>query len=725
MELRKAANLTQEELAEKSGIMINTLGMLERGETKRPHPETLQKLMKALDLPASDRQYLLEAFRSPPPVEDRGKLTSDVGRVVDALAMAVAGQWCEEERLRRLQDPCPIPVGWRNGSQDITDHWANIRCHPNLDRALDLSGQVQEIADIFAKIPSGRLVILGPAGGGKSVAALRLTLGLLARRSPSDPVPVIFTLASWNPRQRSISHWMAERLLADYPALARSSGASVISSLAQALINTGRILPLLDGFDEIPEALRPAALHALNASFTQRSPVVLTSRSEEYRNAVRNGDVFTAAAVIELRPLDFDDLATYLWRTVRPGPTSGGDEVRTKWDPVLSRMRTLSGDSPAASLVAVLSNPLMAALARTAYSDTPGDPAELLSSRFADAEALENHLLDAFIPAAFFAAVPRRWSARDAQRWLTFLATHLNRLDTQELAWWQLELCLPKAVRLGLGFGLRFLARSVCAGTFAFLVGLRAGIGVAIAAGLVGGLVSGIGVGIRGAPIFGSLPPARVEVLADMWRLLRQSAIGVGVGLAIGIGTGIVVGLIAGLAVGIPGGVGAGLTAILGVALGVGEIAGLVAGIHALLGVPSDVSATTPSKLLRTDQLAAAIRVTVAVVLVDATCVTLAASFSPASRYGWVLGISTGLLGGLGLSSACASVRLRITQCWLALTGQLPWRLMTFLEFAHQRGALRQMGGVYLFRHHRLQQWLVAHASESVGALGHMHPDIA
>ena len=47
-----------------------------------------------------------------------------------------------------------------------------------------------------------------------------------------------------------------------------------------------------------------------------------------------------------------------------------------------------------------------------------------------------------------------------------------------------------------------------------------------------------------------------------------------------------------------------------------------------------------------------------------------------------------------------------IARCWLALRNRLPWNLMAFLEDAHRRGVLRQSGGVYQFRHARLQQYL-------------------
>jgi hypothetical protein len=49
-----------------------------------------------------------------------------------------------------------------------------------------------------------------------------------------------------------------------------------------------------------------------------------------------------------------------------------------------------------------------------------------------------------------------------------------------------------------------------------------------------------------------------------------------------------------------------------------------------------------------------------------------------------------------------------LARTWLALTFRLPWRLGAFLRDAHRRGVLRNEGGVYQFRHARLQDRLAA-----------------
>jgi hypothetical protein len=53
----------------------------------------------------------------------------------------------------------------------------------------------------------------------------------------------------------------------------------------------------------------------------------------------------------------------------------------------------------------------------------------------------------------------------------------------------------------------------------------------------------------------------------------------------------------------------------------------------------------------------------------------------------------------------------------LAVRGQMPLRLMSFLGDAHQRGVLRQAGAVYQFRHARLQDRLVSDGQRAPSSL--------
>ena len=59
--LRENAGLTQEELAARAGLTPHAVGVLERGERKRPYPRTVRVLADALGLPEDERASLLAA----------------------------------------------------------------------------------------------------------------------------------------------------------------------------------------------------------------------------------------------------------------------------------------------------------------------------------------------------------------------------------------------------------------------------------------------------------------------------------------------------------------------------------------------------------------------------------------------------------------------------------------------------------------------------------------
>jgi hypothetical protein len=224
---------------------------------------------------------------------------------------------------------------------------------------------------------------------------------------------------------------MAERLAQDYAGLDEPQADwAGQGGLAKALVERGLILPVLDGFDEIPRPLRGTALDLINAAFPLGQALVLSSRVEEYRDTsspsagvpVR----LCGAAAVELEPLDDPDIAAYLRRD------AGGDNTAAaaRWDPVVSR---LGGDDPVSQ---ALSTPLMLFLARTVYNPRPGEHADVLpdpayrcdQTRFPTRAAVERHLLDAFLPAAYrpHPRYPCRWSPTQAERAFVHLARHLE-----------------------------------------------------------------------------------------------------------------------------------------------------------------------------------------------------------------------------------------------------------------------------------------------------------
>ncbi|MFE2297726.1 NACHT domain-containing protein [Streptomyces sp. NPDC059445] len=344
----------------------------------------------------------------------------------ERLSGAVEEQWRAEWRLRRLQDPYPLEVRWSPAEAWLVDAPGEV------GPVVTEGDRAEDIASVLEAVPSRRLVVLGEPGSGKTMLAVGFILDRIARWAPGDRVPVLFPLSSWQPEHKSLRDWMAAHLAATHPG----------AFWAGKLLRAGLVLPVFDGLDEMPESSWATALRRLNTELDPGEPVVVTCRTEAYAKAVETSDVFTAAAVIELRPLTFETVGSYLARTGRPVRGKGGERA-TRWDPVLEEFRRRP-DAPVARTVrSAFSTPLMVAMARAAYGDTGRDPAELLDSRFADPEVLERHLLDGFVPAAF-ADSPR---AEQARAWLGELAAQLQRQTTRQLAWWRLRRALPWPLR--------------------------------------------------------------------------------------------------------------------------------------------------------------------------------------------------------------------------------------------------------------------------------------
>ncbi|MDT4988273.1 MAG: hypothetical protein QOI74_2367 [Micromonosporaceae bacterium] len=367
--------------------------------------------------------------------------TAGLDSLADQLARAVQAQWRREQAQREVTDPASLPVRWHPAAADLVNDPATsfgYAAAPSTGRAV-----LDEIGAIYRRAPSGRLVILGKAGSGKTVLAARLALDLLATRRAADPVPVLVSVGSWNPAT-PLTDWLAGQLERDHPWLAGPRPGK--PGLMAALISANRVLPILDGFDEIDADLRLFALSQLN---TGGLPLVLTSRREEYRRAAR-AVAPLAAAAIELDDLALDDLADYLSRTTWRRVAGARTGV---WQLILAHLQDQPQDPAAAVLRPVMSTPLMVYLARTIYSDSADHiPTELLdTSRFPTPGALRQHLLTTYLAVVYEqpVAAGRTWPVDQVARWLTYLAHHIDELYAPVPVRRQRGLAAGLALRIG------------------------------------------------------------------------------------------------------------------------------------------------------------------------------------------------------------------------------------------------------------------------------------
>ncbi len=685
--------------------------------------------------------------------------------IADELAVAVGGQWEAEARLRRLDDPYPLPVSWTAAPDELVQPWPLLVQLASGAVAADrayvppgwaggphaLAGADAEIVEVLTeRVPGRRLVVLGEPGVGKTVLLVRLLLGLLRRRRAGDPLPVIFSLASWDPTAQPLDAWMAERLVADHPALA-SAAPNTISTRsgrpltrAQALLSQRLILPLLDGFDELPPRLRPVALDAVNQTLPPGHGLVLSSRTSEYHDALAPSDGvpvrLVGAAGIELRPLEADVLAAYLRRDAGGEATLSAD----RWHLVLTRLREAS-DSPVG---VALRTPLMLFLARTAYNPRPGerptglpDPGELCdTARFPTAEAIRIHLFDAFIPAAYRPRPghPARRSHEHAERTLIFLARHLEhtRRGSVNLAWWQLRSALPRAVpgvlagavvglvaflgnvlyTLGTVADPSILKRLAVSDT-ALYYGAMARVldfapflqsGWDIPTTLAWAGVANVATGLLLSFLF-AIRGQRAPALRARWSWTRWSALR-------GLGVGALVGTFFCLLVDLRSGITWGLFATC--------VVWLFGGWNTN---PADTStATAPDGLLAQDRrvfwslvrngwlLGGAAYGTIYGVSVNFLPKGLGGGFFSDTLFGVGVGFAVGMYNGLYIGLATAFHRTAwgdfiLAWHWLSHRHDLIRDLMPFLAEAHKtHGILRRVGSVYQFRHIDLQRHLAS-----------------
>ena len=311
----------------------------------------------------------------------------------DTLARLVRQQWREEATARALGDPEPMPVRWQLASRSMMDYPQVIADGGALVFA-GSSERIDLLAEAFRGLCRRRLVITGGSGTGKTTLAVQLLLDLLDLRfhaHPEDdahlehPVPVLFSLVDWIPDKQQLQDWLSERLRRDYPAL-RFFGLDA----AAKLVERGRILPVLDGLDEVDAVRRARIITALNASLDYVPGLILTSRRDEFKSALADAeDVLAAAAVIGPFTLSNTEAASYLRRCLPPG-------LGDVWDPVLDRLEA----GTAQNLAEVTATALGLWLVRTVYLDGHRDPNELIDkAAYPDYVTLRAHLLDELIPA--------------------------------------------------------------------------------------------------------------------------------------------------------------------------------------------------------------------------------------------------------------------------------------------------------------------------------------
>ncbi|MCB1033279.1 MAG: NACHT domain-containing protein, partial [Acidobacteria bacterium] len=221
-------------------------------------------------------------------------------RDLQILLSRVREYWIAGVLERSIHRFARLELGMELLEGAVESPWGSLLETPGAGREELPHGKT--LGQVFEDV-GGSLLVLGEPGSGKTTTLLELAQDLLrgAEDDPTSPVPVVFPLSSWAGEGRSLGDWMVDELAKKY---------MVPKKVSRAWPGGGRILPLLDGLDEVEGGQRPRCVEAINL-FTRENPVrvVVCCRLREYRELpVR----LALNGAIRLQPLSRQQVFDYL-----------------------------------------------------------------------------------------------------------------------------------------------------------------------------------------------------------------------------------------------------------------------------------------------------------------------------------------------------------------------------------------------------------------------------
>jgi hypothetical protein len=138
----------------------------------------------------------------------------------------------------------------------------------------------------MSRVASHGAALIGQPGAGKTTLVALVARELLHARRDGDPVPVVVSLADWDPRVDTLDRWISLRLSAQFPELEQRELYG--RDAAVSLVEHGRVFPILDGFDEIPDGLIRVAVKQVR-KLPPDASLIVTCRTETFEQLAKDG----------------------------------------------------------------------------------------------------------------------------------------------------------------------------------------------------------------------------------------------------------------------------------------------------------------------------------------------------------------------------------------------------------------------------------------------------
>jgi DNA polymerase III delta prime subunit len=329
-----------------------------------------------------------------PPLVHKEKISKDRRRQLHLLEK-VRRFWVQGVLEKSIHDATLIEIACIRHDQAIKRPWDDV-LHPAVYQETK-KDECRNIGEIYESADRA-LLILGEPGSGKTTTLITLAGELIARAEMNslEPIPVIFSLASWVERRAALADWIVEELITKY---------QVPAKRARRWLMDERLLPLLDSFDEVPDRYRNDCILAINHFRVNQgsSGLVICSRTREYEAASAR---FVLGKAILLQPLSQDQIVTYL--------EAAG--------PQLANLRQAIAQNDA--LREIARSPLMLSVIAFSYRDAgPID----IEDRELSEDDLRQRLFGSYVRHMFQRRSQHQdYSQAQTKRWLGWLARQLS-----------------------------------------------------------------------------------------------------------------------------------------------------------------------------------------------------------------------------------------------------------------------------------------------------------